>query len=159
MLTITFVSGNIFRDRKYESLEGYERLLVSRSELEKTRMRKKTDRGTDVGLVLEPGKSLRHGDVLLSGEKTIVVEQIPEKILSVKLKDNRHESLVLIGHIIGNRHRPVAIKDGTVYFPVMADSEMGVFERLFSGIVDDIILTIKEEIFTPHRGADVHGHG
>lgn len=157
MLTVTFVSGNIFCDRRYKSLEGYECLLVSRSELEKTRMRKKTDRGTDVGVLLESGKSLRHGDVLLSGEKIIVVEQIPEKVVYVKLKDNRHEQLVLIGHIIGNRHRPIAIKNGTICFPIMADSEVGVFERLFSGIID-AELSIKEEIFTPHRRADVHGH-
>lgn len=158
MLTITSVSGNIFHDRKYESLEDYERLLVSRPDLEKNRMRKKTDRGTDVGFVLEPGKSLRHGDVLSTGGKTIVIEQMPEKVVSVKLKNNKNESLVLVGHIIGNRHRPIAIKNGTVCFPVLTDSELGVFERLFSDIIDDVELSIEEEVFTPHRGADVHGH-
>lgn len=132
--------------------------MVSRPELEKNRMRKKTDRGTDVGFVLEPGKNLRHGDVLSSEGKTIVIEQMPEKVVSVKLKNNSIESMVLIGHVIGNRHRPIAIKNGAVYFPVLADSEVGVFERLFSGIVEDVEISIEDEVFTPHRGADVHGH-
>ena len=158
MLTITSISGNVFTDREYGSLEGYERLLVSRPELEKSRMRKKTDRGTDVGLALESGKRLLNGDVLSCDGKTIVIEQIPEKVISVKLKNSRNEPLVLVGHVIGNRHRPISIKNDTVSFPVQADSELGVFERLFSEVINDVELSIEEVVFTPHRGADVHDH-
>lgn len=156
MLIVTSIAGNIFRDKEYESLEDYERLQLSRTELEKVRMRKKTDRGTDVGLDLEPGKSLRHGDVLASSAR-IVIEQLPEKVISVKITGDGQELPVIIGHIIGNRHRPVSVKDGSVYFPIQADSELEVFETLFAGIKAEI--GIKEMVFTPHKGLDVYDHG
>lgn len=158
MLTITSVSGNVFHDREYGSLEGHEILRVSRPELEKSRMRRRTDGGTDVGLALAPGAGLRHGDVLSGGGKTIVVEQLPEKVLTVKLKNSAVEPAVLVGHVIGNRHRPISVKDGAVSFPVQADSELGVFERLFAGMADGVELSIEEAVFTPHKGADVHDH-
>ena len=155
MMVVTSVSGNIFHDKEYSELKGCERLQVTRQELEKTRMRKKTDCGTDVGLSLEPGKTLRHGDVISHNGKTILVEQLAEKLISVRLKDS--ESSALIGHIIGNMHRPISIKDSTVTFPIQADSELETFERLFSNI-PGAKLSIRQEVFTPHAGADVHGH-
>lgn len=158
MLTITSVSGNIFHDKEYGALKGYERLLVSRPELEKSRMRRRTDRGTDVGLALAPGTGLRHGDVLSGDGKTIVIEQMPEKVVSVRLKNNKIVPAVLVGHIVGNRHRPISVSGGVVSFPVQADSELGLFEGLFSGIIGEVELSIGEAVFTPHAGADVHGH-
>ena len=136
---------------------NYEHLLVTRAELEKTRMRKKTDSGTDVGIELVPGKGLHDGDILSGGEKTIIIKQIPEMVITIKFKNSKDESLILAGHIIGNMHRPVSVKHGMVSFPIQADSELAVFERLFSGI-KGAELSVGEEVFTPHAGADIHGH-
>lgn len=158
LLTITSVSGNVFEPNGFKLKDQkIERLKISRQELEKTRMRKKTDNGTDVGLVLESG-SLRNGDILTDGDRIIVVEQLPEKVIAVKLKENSTDLLILIGHIIGNRHRPISIENGIVYFPIQARSELEVFDRLFSEIRDKIELSIEEKIFRPHSGADVHDH-
>ena len=160
MLRITFVSGNIFRDHIHDDIYAeteYEHLRITRHDAEKSRLRKSTDRGTDIGLVLEQGTRLRHGDILQGDEKTIVVEQIPEKVATLKLDKSDTESLILAGHIIGNRHRPVSIKDNTIHFPIQADSEIEVFEKLLSGINTKI--TIEEIIFTPHDMAWVSGHG
>lgn len=164
MLTITSISGNIFHDRGYESLKtgNFERLKISRSELEKSRIRRLTDKGTDVGLALSSGEILHHGDVLSNNEKTIVIEQLPEKVISIRLrneKTSRVDLLVLIGHIIGNRHRPISIKNDIVSFPIQADSELEVFEKLFYDIINDVELSIEEMIFNPHTGARVHDHG
>ena len=164
MLTITSVSGNIFHDKGFESLKtgNFERLKVSRSELEKNRLRRNTDNGTDVGLALVSGEILHHGDVLSNNGKVIVVEQLPEKIISIRLKHKTTDLvdlLVLIGHIIGNRHRPISIKNDVISFPIQADSELEVFEKLFSDIIKDIELSIEEAVFSPHTGADVHDHG
>ena len=146
----------MFHDEK--PMHGnYEYLLVSRTELEKKRMRKKTDHGTDVGIELAPGKGLHDGDILSGGEKTIIIKQIPEKVITVKFRDGKDEYLVLAGHIIGNMHRPVSAKHGMVSFPIQADSELDVFERLFSAI-QDAELSVREEVFTPQAGADVHEH-
>lgn len=121
-------------------------------------MRRRTVGGVDVGLELEPGKRLRHGDVLSGDGKTIVVEQIPEKILSLSLPEDSPESHVLVGHAVGNLHRPISIKDNVISLPIQSDSEVKMFEALLSGIAGNITLSTDNGIFTPHAGADLHGH-
>ncbi len=161
MLEVNSPIGNIFLDEGFDDLKSgdFEKLKVSRMELEKRILRRKTDRGTDVGLNLEPGIKLRHGDVIKNGDTRIVVEQIPEKIIIVKLKNKKMtDVMVLLGHIIGNRHRPIAIKNDEISFPIQADSEMEVFTKLFQSIINHIEMTIEERIFSPHSGADIHEH-
>ena len=122
-------------------------------------MRRKADRGTDVGLNLEPGLKLRHGDVIKNGDMKIVVEQLPEKIITVKLKNKKMaDVMVLLGHIIGNRHRPISIQGDEISFPIQADSEKEVFTKLFHSIINHIDITVEEQIFSPQLGADVHEH-
>jgi len=161
MLEVNSPIGNIFLDEGFDDLKSgdFEKLKISRMELEKRILRRKTDRGTDVGLNLEPGIKLRHGDVIKNGDTRIVVEQIPEKIIIVKLKNKKMtDVMVLLGHIIGNRHRPIAIKNDEISFPIQADSEMEVFTKLFQSIINHIEMTIEERIFSPHSGADIHEH-
>ncbi|MGI9565989.1 MAG: urease accessory protein UreE [Nitrosopumilus sp.] len=161
MLEVNFPVGNIFHNEKICDLkeENVERLKLSRIELERKILRRKTDRGTDVGLKLDQGKKLHHGDVIENGDTKIIVEQLPEKVLSIKVKpEKKMEVFVLLGHIIGNRHRPISIKNKLILFPIQADSEKEVFTKLLHGIINDIEITIKEEIFSPHTDADVHEH-
>ena len=122
-------------------------------------MRRKTDRGTDVGLNLEPGVKLRNGDIIKNGDAEIVVEQLPEKVITVKLKNKKMaDVMVLLGHIIGNRHRPISIQGDEISFPIQADSEKEVFTKLFQSIINHIDITVEEQIFYPQLGADVHEH-
>ena len=157
MISINSIIGNIFKDTNLLK-EDLEKLKMSRIELEKKILRKQTDKGTDVGITLDSGIKLQHGDVIGDDTKKIVIEQIPEKVISVKLKKNSQNIATLLGHIIGNRHRPIAINDKAILFPIQEDSELEIFERLFKEIIGDIELNIKEEIFSPHTSADVHEH-
>ena len=161
MLEVNSPIGNIFLDEEFDDLKSgnFEKLKISRMELEKRILRRKTDRGTDVGLNLEPGVKLRHGDVIKNGDMKIVIEQLPEKVISVRLKTkNITDVMVLLGHIIGNRHRPISIQRDEISFPIQADSEKEVFTKLFQSIIDHIEMTVEERIFSPHSGADVHEH-
>ncbi len=161
MLEVNSPVGNIFLDEGFDNLKdrNLERLKISRMEIEKRVLRRKTDRGTDVGLNLDPGIKLHNGDVLRNGQNPIVVEQLPEKVITVRLKtSNNKEVMVLLGHIIGNRHRPISIQREEVIFPIHADSEKEVFEKLFHNIINYIELTVEERIFSPRSGADVHEH-
>ena len=161
MLEVNSPVGNIFLDEGFENLKNgnFEKLKISRMELEKRILRRKTDRGTDVGLNLDPGIKLRHGDVIKNGDMKIVVEQLPEKIITVRLKNKKMtDVMVLLGHIIGNRHRPISVKSDEISFPIQADSEKEVFIKLFQSIINHIELTVDEQIFSPHSGADVHEH-
>jgi len=168
MLTITSIIGNISDDKKLmtkfkqmESRKSCERLKISRLELERGRIRKKTDLGTDIGLVLDSGTRLHHGDVIVSNlKKFIVIEQLPEKVISIKiknLKDNPSRSVTL-GHIIGNRHKPIVINDDVLSFPIQADSEVEVFKKLLSGAMNNLDLKVEEQIFQPQHGMYMHEH-
>ena len=165
MLRITSVAGNIFDGSGGFGALGegdFERLVVSRAEMGRSRLRRQTTGGTDVGLLLEGGAALRNGDVLSGGPKPIVVEQLPEKVVTVRPRDgaNAPESLALVGHAIGNRHRPISLEGGAVSFPIQADAELEVFEGLFARIVaGGVDLSAEERVFSPHGGADVHDHG
>jgi len=161
MLEITSPIGNIFLNKEFGDLKNknFEKLKISRLELEKRILRRKTDHGTDVGLNLEPGVKLRNGDVIKNGDAIIVVEQLPEKVISVKLKTkNIIDVMVLLGHIIGNRHRPISIQKEEILFPIQADSELEVFTKLFQNIINHVEMSIEEQIFSPNSGADVHEH-
>ena len=164
MLAVTSVDGNIFSDRrlaeKYRRAKTTgkcERLTISRVEMERLRLRRRTDRGTDIGLVLELGVRLRHGDVLAAKEKFIVAEQLPEKVLSVRIKKSDVEKMVglaaLIGHSIGNRHRPIAVDHGTISFPIQAESEVDTFRKLLPA---GSKLKVTEQVFLP--AGEVHSH-
>ena len=165
MLIVNTILGNIYKDdqlaKKIEDSKKqgkFRRLLLSRIEMEKTRLRKKTDDGFDIGFVLEPGTKLQHGDVISESDEIILIEQLPEKILIVKFKENRKDLLLLVGHIIGNRHRPISIRNETISFPIHDDSEMELFERLFHEVINEIDLSIDEQCFIPHTSMDVHEH-
>ena len=165
MLIVNTVLGNIYKDdqlaKKIEDSKEqgkFRRLLLSRIEMEKTRLRKKTDDGFDIGFVLEPGTKLQHGDVISESDETILIEQLPEKTLTVKFKQNDKNLFLLVGHIIGNRHRPISIRNETISFPIHDDSEMELFERLFHEVIHEIDLSIDEQCFIPHTSMDVHEH-
>lgn len=157
MININSILGNIFKETSSEST-NFEKLIISRIDLEKRILRKKTDLGTDIGINLDSGIKLQHGDIIGNNETKIIVEQIPEKVISVKLKENNENIAILLGHIIGNRHRPIAIKNKMILFPIQEDSELEIFQRLFKEIIDHVELKIEEKIFLPHTSADVHEH-
>jgi urease accessory protein len=164
VLAVTSVAGNIFADRrlaeKYRRAKAAgrcERLTISRMEMERLRLRRRTDRGTDVGFVLEPGHRLHHGDVLAAKEKFIVAEQLPEKVVSIHIKKSDVEKMVglaaLTGHAIGNRHRPIAVDHDTISFPIQAESEVDTFRKLLPARVK---LKVTEQVFLP--AGEVHSH-
>ena len=157
MINVNSILGSIFKETSLERT-NFEKLTISRIDLEKRILRKKTDLGTDIGINLDSGIKLQHGDIIGNNETKIIVEQIPEKVISVKLKENNENIAILLGHIIGNRHRPIAIKNKMILFPIQEDSELEIFERLFKEIINHIELKIEEEIFLPHTSADVHEH-
>ncbi|MHB8602149.1 MAG: urease accessory protein UreE [Nitrosotalea sp.] len=169
MILINFIVGNIFQDPflgdKFKKLssEKCERIRISRIELEKNRFRRNTDKGTDVGISLESDEKLHNGDVLLDElDKFIVIEQMPEKVISINVRGDLNmvkKIMPVVGHIIGNRHRPIQIdEEGIIYFPVMAESEIETFSHLFGNLVNHMDINIQERIFEPEGSLNVHEH-
>lgn len=159
MLKVSLVIGNIIYEKFNKLNENSEKLFLSRMDMERKILRKKTDRGTDVGINLDPGVKLHHGDIISNGERKIVIYQLPEKVISVKLKTKTiTEVMVLLGHIIGNRHRPISISNEEILFPIIYDSEKEIFTKLFQSIINYIEITVKVQIFFPQTGDTIHGH-
>ena len=160
MLSLTSIVGNIFTENGSQILKGktFEKLQIPRHDLEKNRLRRTTDKGTDIAIILERGTKLHHGDILKQGENFIIIDQTPEKVITVKTKEDSYELLVLLGHIIGNRHRPISLEGRSVTFPIQAESELDVFERLFSHIIEKIEMKVEEKIYMPDERMNVHEH-
>jgi urease accessory protein len=175
MLTIDHIVGNIYNDEKLEttfkefvSKQQDETFLITRTESQRQRMRKVSNKGTDIALNFHSGSQhLRHGDVLLLNDNQIVVVEIePENVLQVEiLKEtlsDRPESLiqipVQIGHTIGNLHRPIKLDESRIYFPIQAESEIEMFRKLFHPFHHHIDIQSKKIVFEPNETMNVHEH-
>ncbi len=167
MLLLNSIKGNIYQDTKLakefenETDPNFKQLVLQRHELEKTRFRKTTTDGTDVGISLDDGKTLRHGDILELDKIKILIKQEPEQVIKIKISEpsSTNHTFVMLGHIIGNRHRPIQIdNDGCILFPIHRESEFELFKSLFHDILGKIELSIENKIFQPNKSMDVHEH-
>jgi Urease accessory protein UreE len=125
-----------------------QRLFLSRTQMEKSHLRVETENGLEIGLSLEPGTVMHNGDVLEIDSHLIVVHQLPEKVIRVMIHENEWSPnlLVQLGHIIGNRHRPLSItSDGCIMFPIHDETEVELFKKLFSDIIDHLELIVEDE--------------
>jgi len=168
MLVIETILGNVFDGTKLkEKIEEakqnttLKRLFLSRTDMQKSRLRTETNDGTEIGLSFQPGSILHHGDVLELNSNLIIIHQLPEKIIHVQVKDDNHSASIRVqlGHIIGNRHRPLSISsDGSILFPIHDENEVELFEHLLSDIIHQLSLNVEDEIFVPNQGMNVHEH-
>ena len=167
MLILNSISGNVHHNdqikeeiHQAEKQQKLERLFLSRTEMEKSRLRKHTSDGLEIGLSLDPGTIMRDGDVLPTDSKFIMIHQLPEKVLRVRIIDHNDPTLLVqVGHIIGNRHRPISVTDdGSIVFPIHNDDEIDLFKQLFHDIIDHLELQVSEEIFISNKGMNAHEH-
>lgn len=168
----TRITGNIFEAPKQGS--EMDCVRVARADMARSRQRVRTEAGTNIGINLGRGQTMRHGDVLqgdgLAGP--IVVEQIPERVAMLRFaaddhsgsSDDGHDKTgsrlpILAGHIIGNRHRPISIREGgaMIVFPIQDDAELETFKKLLAA-AGRIEISAGREVFVPDIGADVYGH-
>jgi urease accessory protein len=171
MISINSVVGNIHSDydlaQKYNQMvakELSEIIRISRSEAQRSRMRKTSNKGSDVAIMLPQSVHIKHGDVLLlNNDKIIIVEIQPEKVAVIAVKDNiarEHlfEMAVKIGHTIGNLHRPIKLEDNKIILPIQAESELDLLKKVLGSIKEHIDITSTTTVFEPEEGADVHEH-
>ena len=171
MITIESVLGNIYKDpslkKKYDEMMSRslcESIKISRMESQRVRMRKTSNNGTDIALIMPPGSKLRDGDVLLlTAEQMIVLELQPENVISLEIKENLHGHDVIeiparIGHAIGNLHRPLKLEGRKIFFPIQAESEVEMFKKIFSPLEDHLEISSTKIVFEPDEGMDIHEH-
>ena len=184
MLTITAIIGNIKKDpqlhQKYEESvkkNSVENVIIQRSETEKVRMRKISDKETDIGFILPSRTHLKDGDVVfLDDTKMIVIKLSPELVAILNIKNHLHNHhdhdhdhdhynddeltnvAIKVGHTIGNLHRPLKIQNRDIIFPIQSPDEINLFLRLLSDLKDYIEIRSEQLIFEPDQGFDIHAH-
>jgi urease accessory protein len=171
LIHINNIVGNINSDsnlhEKYEDMmkkDKVEKIQLSRLEADRTRIRKLSNKGTDLALTMEPGSHINEGDVLLlTDEKMIIVKRESENVAIISLNNEVSakqfmETAIKLGHIIGNMHRPIKVTNNKVYFPIQSDSEIELFKKLFHNLTQDIDIKNENIIFEPDLGYDIHGH-
>jgi urease accessory protein len=171
LITIDSIIGNINKNitlnEKYKEM-SYKKVCevvkISRLESQRVRMRKTSNKGTDIALILPQGTHLRHGDVIMvTEEKMVIVEMEPENVAVIEIKDNvrNHDIIeipVRVGHTIGNLHRPLKLEGNKIYFPIQADSELEIFKKLFAPIAEHLEINRTKMVFEPQEGTEIHEH-
>lgn len=130
--------------------------------MQKIRMRRRTDGGVDVGIDLPPGTILHHDDRVGNKNGVIMaIRQLPEMVCSISPKSSAPPSaMILVGHALGNMHRPVHVHGDTIQFPLLDDSEIGTIHNILAGIgLDYYTINTDMAIFVPHVAANVMEHG
>lgn len=145
----------------YDDVDAVDHIPLSRGDMQKIRMRRRTDGGADVGVDLPPGTVLHHGDKVGSkGGVIMAIRQLPERVCSICPKpDTPISAMILAGHTLGNMHRPIRIHDDTIQFPLLADSELDTIGKILAAIGPDYYtVSVDTAIFVPHTAANVTGH-
>jgi urease accessory protein len=172
MITINSIIGNIKTDKNLQ--QNYlalcqkglcEKIVVSRLESQRLRMRKTTDKGTDIGLALANGTCLRNGDIVYqTTDRMIAIELEPENVAVLNLKrddatdSDFFEMAVRIGHAIGNLHRPIKIDGEMIYLPIQAQTEIELLEKIFAPFHDHLSITQDKIVFETDEGLPTHEH-
>ena len=165
MIKLDKIIGNIKIDHNLKSmyeemtkLGKTETVTFGRMESERTRIRKMSDKGTDLVLILSEGSRIRDGDVLfLTQEKMIVIQIVPEPVAIIRIhkiliRDQMIRTSVTIGHAIGNLHRPLKIEGDTITFPIQDPSELTLIEKLLSPLKEHIEVKGDNMVFEANMG-------
>lgn len=171
MIHINKIVGNINSDsdlhEKYQIMmkkDKVEEIQLSRLESDRIRVRKLSNKGTDLALTMESGSHINDGDVvLLTEEKMVIVKRESENVAIISLNSDISskqtlETAIKLGHIIGNMHRPIKVTNNKVYFPIQSNTEIELFKKLFNNLRQDIEIKNENIIFEPDLGYDIHGH-
>lgn len=134
MISIKNTLGNINVDDELKkrcdarSKDGkVEILSISSRDRKKNKMRKITDRGTDVGITLVGKGMLSSGDVLVDDDERMIVVNIEkDEAMVIELNEEENESLMIkkavkVGHLLGNQHWGIIIKGRSIYVPIAID--------------------------------------
>jgi urease accessory protein len=133
MLLVETIVGNVNLPEWASRLEGstIDVLTLDQWEAQKNRLRKETEQGVELAIVLDRNRQLRDGDILAWNEaaRTAVVARIQlQDVLVVRLDEvlaRNAESLAQtcfeLGHALGNQHWPAVIKGATIYIPLTID--------------------------------------
>ena len=103
-------------------------VTIERSDRAKGRILAQTTAGQKIGIVKGRDWLLRAGDVFaLKGNRLLLVGIQSQTVIALTFaEDTQNDSAALIqlGHVVGNRHWPVTIKEKTLYIELVAEAAL-----------------------------------
>ncbi|HEX7141263.1 MAG TPA: hypothetical protein VF222_02170, partial [Nitrososphaeraceae archaeon] len=154
--------------KKYEEMlknNLCEKVVITRMETEKLRMRKSTDKKTDVAFMFERNPNLRNDDVIFMDNKKMILLTLESEAVAIitfksyyEDKENIFPLSVRIGHSLGNLHRPIKVTKNQVIFPIQAETELEMLKKMFSSFSKFIDIRSDNMIFEPDEGSNIHEH-
>lgn len=144
----TFIRNNDAADLH---LDGCPTVTLSLAQRRRSRQRLQLDNGTDMGMAIERGQTLRHHDVLVTDQNQYIrvlaaLEQV------VRVRAASPWQLARAAYHLGNRHILLEIGDGFLQFeydPVLID----MLEQ-----IGELTIETVAAIFEPDVGAYGGGH-
>ncbi len=117
----------------------------------RARLRTRLDSGAEIGLLIDRGLSLKHGDRLATRDGALVVEvRARAELLSCVETSDRH-LLTRAAYHLGNRHVPLEIEPGRLFYQ---------HDHVLDGLVHELGLHARavERPFEPEPGGYAGGH-
>ena len=171
MIIVNQILGNISQNsnlrKKYEEMlknNLCEKVRITRMESGKLRMRKSTDKKTDVAFIFEHNPNLRNNDVIyMDDNKMILLSLEPESVAIITLKSYENKENIFplsikIGHSLGNLHRPIKVTKNQVIFPLQAETELEMLNKMFLPFNQFLDIRSENMIFEPDEGSNIHEH-
>ncbi|OON41907.1 urease accessory protein UreE [Izhakiella australiensis] len=136
MRIVERVLGNVKKESGWEQQMQRltpDRLVLSQWEAQKSRYRKYTEGGLELGIMLDRNLQLKDGDVLLwdaAQQLMVIVElKLPDvMVLYLGLQQGDIPQLMTacfeLGHALGNQHWKAMLKDNRVLIPLTVSRRM-----------------------------------
>ncbi|MFC0226896.1 urease accessory protein UreE [Serratia aquatilis] len=137
MILIENIIGNIKTEPHWASKAAgfkHDVLVLEQWEAQKSRCRKKSEQGADIGLALDRHVRLSDGDVLLFDEEkqyllTVTIHLRDVMVIHLdKFATAGFEAAIRhvfeLGHALGNQHWKAVIKGSKVYVPLTVEVKM-----------------------------------
>lgn len=158
MIIVERILGNYKKDHEWQqkiSTVAIDLLVLDQWEAQKSRCRKLSQNGQDIGISLDRHVLLSDGDVILFDEvnKTAVVVQIVLRDVMVidlsSLKGATPDDQIRIsfelGHALGNQHWKAVIKENHVYVPLTVSDKVMSSVMKTHGFGDNTYQFVKGE--------------
>jgi urease accessory protein len=170
MILADTIHGNVNRDasleRRYEEYAeagNVEHVRIDPDERKRSRLRTETDAGTEVGIVVADKPGLNAGDVVvLDDERMIVVAFEKREALVIAYPDRAPADALVaatrLGHVIGNRHWDLLVRDGRLYVPLTEDRAF-VAELIREELPPGAEVTFDRIAFEAGESGHSHEHG
>lgn len=128
MITVTSILGTAsdprFADRLHdlEHRDGVELLTIDRDDALRRRLRKTTDKGTEIAIAIDRSEQLVDGAVLLLEERrAVVVRMTEEHWLEVTPRDT--DAALEAGYCAGNHHWRVRFAPGRLLIAMQGPTQ------------------------------------